>query len=240
MNSRVVRDYFRSFKMKKKAVFERLFTMLAPFWVPILYSVDIVSEEQSGLYGWIYFFGMIVLTIGMLGIAMNPLQVPKVMYLCPLSEEERKEYLSKLFQIRFWIPASIFIIGRGVAWILLPISVAYLIFDVMLLFAIYASNYLIVTGDITLMWERERQPKLMKEKELAGMGIKSLLSIGIGGVLWLIMSTDIEESMEPPSMYFMGFAIVFFIWQLYLTIRLAGYKSRLISFACDYERMWVA
>lgn len=239
MNSRVIKDYFRSFKMNKKMAFEKAM-ILSPIWIGPLYSIGILSEEKPGISEWIYFWGMVVFLLGMSGMAVNPLRLPKVMYLCPLTMEQRYEYLRKMFQIRFLLPAAIFVIGRGIIWLVYSLPLRYFLFDIMFLFSIYASNYLIVTGDITVMEAKANQPKLVKEKELEGMGIKSFLSFIVGIVVWFIVSMGMDEPIGAPNLYIWGIGVVIFVWQLYLTIRLTGYKSHLISLACDYERMWVA
>ncbi len=233
MNSRAIKDYFRAFRWKKLFSTE-LFMFY--FWMLFgpLQFMEVADKKVAALL--IYYCGAVLLLVAMLGISLNPVGLPKLMFLCPMCERQREDYVRTRFWVRFLIPAAMFVLVRAILWVIFPQDIFYLLIDLMFLMGLNGASFMSTTGSMKALEATKDQPRLLKEKLLKGMDVKGLLVFLIGVVAWFIACAGIADG---GSEHWIVWAITLavFVWQVWLTVKMLGYVKYLIPLASDYERM---
>lgn len=113
MTKRVIRDYFAAFRWKK--IKERYsnyntwyiiyFLVLTPLWLH--------AERMPGGFLTYYLINVPILFC-IISAGLHPMVLPKILYLCPMSKESRKEYIIKSCYVRIAIPVTMGIAGSVV------------------------------------------------------------------------------------------------------------------------------
>lgn len=235
MNSRAIRDYFRALKIKGAFVNETtilfIYLLVGPFYFLQPHGKDALQDTF-----WIYYCGAVPLVFGMNGMRLNPVGLPKLMFLCPMNRKQREDYVRTRFCARFFVPALMFVIPRGVLWMVFPQQPFYLLMDVMFLLGLLGASFLTTTGSVKVLEATKDQPKLLREKELRGMDVKGLFAFLIGVITWFLSSAGIADGGEIHVAVRLTLAAVF-AWQVWLTVKMLGYVKYLIPLASNYERM---
>lgn len=235
MNSRAVKDYFRAFKLKKFVVAETallyIYLLLGPAYFLQPHGEDIAAAPL-----FVYYCGAVPLLLGMTGMRLNPVGLPKLMFLCPMSREQRENYVRTRFWARFCVPALMFIIVRVILWIVFPVQAFYLLIDVMFLMGLLGASFLTMTGNIKALEATKNQPKLLREKEIKGVDTKGLLSFLVGLLTWFAAATGISDSGTIHIAVWIT-VLLLLAWQMWLTAKMLRCVKHLIPLASDYERM---
>ncbi|MBE5882452.1 MAG: hypothetical protein E7289_09130 [Lachnospiraceae bacterium] len=235
MNSRAIKDYFRAFKVKELIVAETIiiyiYLLVGPFYFLRPEDGDVVNAAL-----WIYYCGAAPLLLGMTGMRLNPVGMPKLMFLCPMSRKQREDYVRTRFWARFAMPALMFVIARVILWIVYPQQPFYVLMDAMFLMGLLGASFMTLTGNVKAMEATKNQPKLLREEEMKGVDMKGLLSFLIGVLTWFVSSAGIADGGKIHiAVWFMVLAV--FAWQLWLTVKMLRHVKYLIPLASDYERM---
>lgn len=235
MSSRALKDYLRSFHLKQLVSAENalmyIYLLIGP-----TYFFDLPGADERGIAMAIYYCGMIPLILGMSGMRLNPIGLPKVMFLCPMSLSQREEYVRTKFWARFYVPALVFAVFRIILWIMFPAQIYFLLLDFMLVLAMLGASFMTLTGRNLSMEATVNQPKLLKEKEIKGVDIKGLLSFLIGILAWFVASAGAADSGKVHIAAWI-ITLLLLIWQIWLSVKMLRCVKHLIPLACDYERM---
>nr|MBQ8253377.1 hypothetical protein [Lachnospiraceae bacterium] len=235
MNSRAVKDYFRSFHLKQLVAAESVLLYIYLLVGPV-YFLEPHGKEAISVAMAIYYCGMVPMLLGMTGMRLNPIGLPKIMFLCPMSFSQREEYVRAKFWARFWIPAILFIVIRLIWWIVFPVQVLYLLADAMLLLGMLGGCFMTLTGSNKALEATVNQPKLLREKEIKGVDVKGLLSFLIGVLTWFAASAGIADGGKVHiAVWIVAFLLL--LWQVWMTVKMLACVKFLIPLACDYERM---
>jgi len=235
MSSRALKDYLRSFHLKQLVAAESVFLYIYLLIGP-MYFFDLPDADARGAATAIYYSGIIPLILGMTGMRLNPIGLPKMMFLCPMSLAEREEYVRAKFWARFCVPASVFAVVRIVLWIVFPVHFFNLLFDFMLVLTMLGASFMTMTGRNLALEATVNQPKLLKEKEIKGVDTKGLLCFLIGLLAWVFTAVGAADS---GKVHIAAWIITIFllIWQIWLSVKMLRCVKYLIPLACDYERM---
>ncbi len=235
MSSRAVKDYLRSFRLKQLVSAENallyIYLLIGPS-----YFFNLPGEEARVFSLAVYYCGMIPLILGMSGMRLNPIGMPKIMFLCPMSRQQREEYVRAKFWARFYVPALLFAVVRIVLWMLYPAQIYFLLLDCMLIFAMLGASFMTLTGRNLAMEATVNQPKLLKEKEMKGIDVKGLISFLIGILAWVVASAGVTDDGEIHIAVWIV-TVLLLIWQIWLSAKMFGSVKYLIPLACNYERM---
>ncbi len=235
MSSRAIKDYFRAFRLKQlvaaESVLLYIYLLLGPVYFLRPQDGDLVGATLA-----IYYCGMIPMLLGMTGMRLNPVALPKIMYLCPMSGKQREEYVRTKFWARFCAPALLFSTVRIICWIVFPVSVFYLLIDAMLILGMLGGSFMTLTGSMKALEATKNHPKLLREKEMRGVDTKGLLSFLIGLLTWFLATAGIADS-NPIHIVVWIATVLLLIWQIWLTVKMLGCIKDLVPLACDYERM---
>lgn len=235
MNSRAVKDYFRAFRLKElfdaQSLFLYIYLLLGPVCFFRPEDGDMVGASLA-----VYYCGMIPMLLGMTGMRLNPVGLPKVMHLCPMSREQREDYVRAKFWARFWVPALVFAIVRTILWIVFPVQAFYRLLDMMLVLGMLGGSFMTLTGKMMALEATKNQPKLLKEKEIKGVDTKGFLSFLIGLLTWFCGQAGVADAGKVPIAVWIVAGLLL-IWQIWLSVKMLRCVKYLIPLACDYERM---
>ena len=235
MNSRAVKDYFRAFRFKQfvtgESVLMYIYLLVGPIYFLEPHGQVAVSVAMA-----VYYSGMLPLILGMTGMRLNPLGLPKVMFLCPMSRKQREDYVRAMFWTRFCVPVLVFAIVRIIGWIVCPVNAFFLLTDFMLVFAMLGASFMTLTGRNLALEATVNQPKLLREKEIKGVDVKGLISFLIGLLAWFVEAAGVADSGKIHIAVWIV-AVLLLIWQIWLSAKMLGCVKYLIPLACDYERM---
>lgn len=111
MTGRVVRDYFMAFCWSNiKASFNLyLFIIYAYLFgcLPVLNS-GIIAREKVNLLRLTVISGLAMFIV--LVAVVHPVAMPKIMFLCPLSRAQRREYIRKAWLLKIAVPITMSVI----------------------------------------------------------------------------------------------------------------------------------
>lgn len=235
MNSRAVKDYFRSFRLKELFSAESALLYIYLLVGPI-YFLEPHGKDAVGMAMAVYYCGMIPMVLGMTGMRLNPIGLPKLLFLCPMSLSQREEYVRTKFWTRFWVPALLFVVVRIVVWIVFPIHPFYLLTDLMFLLGMLGGSFMTLTGNVKALEATKNQPKLLREKEIKGVDTKGLLSFLIGILTWFVVGSGVADGGKAHiAVWIVGGLLL--IWQIWLSVKMLACIKYLIPLAVDYERM---
>lgn len=115
MTQRVIMDYFAAFRWQKIKESQKMGA-----WWPGIYFLSIspliLRVYNSLTTTLLYYLIGIPLVFAMYVPTIHTMKLPKIMYLCPLNTEERKEYIIKSCVVR--ITASLLVDAIGVVVLL--------------------------------------------------------------------------------------------------------------------------
>lgn len=114
MLRRVLFDYIRSFNWKNylhtRNTYNNGYSLWMIIYLTFLLPLTNGSIRESELAVVSYYMWEIPFLIGMMGIELFPFQIPKLMFLCPLNVEERRQYMKCVYWVRILVPTIIQIV----------------------------------------------------------------------------------------------------------------------------------
>ena len=136
---------------------------------------SLLDESTSGTI--VYLVWSTIFLFGLIGMTLSPLKLPKVMFLSPMNEQERKQYI----QISFWVQ------------ILIPTLIGSVIGMFLLIFRVVKS-YIVILSLINLLIcfiFCAVEPKGFNQNECIKQSVKSRVFSIVG----VILSMGIELSL---------------------------------------------
>ena len=136
---------------------------------------SLLDESTSGTI--VYLVWSTIFLFGLIGMTLSPLKLPKVMFLSPMNEQERKQYI----QISFWVQ------------ILIPTLIGSVIGMFLLIFRVVKS-YIVILSLINLLIcfiFCAIEPKGFNQNECIKQSVKSRVFSIVG----VILSMGIELSL---------------------------------------------
>lgn len=110
MWKRVIRDYFAAFRWGKL----KAGTEAGNWWMSIqfLFVLPVIWKMYEREGAWLQYYLVVVpLLFISFVLSLYPAVLPKIMYLCPVSPKERREYMNKSRIVRIVIPMCLSLIG---------------------------------------------------------------------------------------------------------------------------------
>ena len=118
MIKRALYDYIACFRWRN---FVDLYKKSVLFvWILLFNLMNTWSNlwEESTSEATIYFAWVSIFLFGLIGMAMCPLKLPKIMFLSPMNEQERKSYIKISFWVRIIVPTLIGVVaGIRAIWL---------------------------------------------------------------------------------------------------------------------------
>lgn len=228
MTKQVIRDYFAAFRWGKVKEYYKtggwslFITMTATMPLFLRY----LHTPADGLN---YFFTLIPLEFVLFAAPLHPMELPKIMYLCPLSEEERREYITKSFWFKLALPLVPGIFFMSIL-LLLGITdffqVGMVLLEMILIGLVFGLD-----GRGAFMGENGYQKPVIKELEnwqpIAGM-VGMLMACFVA----FLPVAGGRETWETILVL-----CLIFLLQLPLTIKVMWYYRRVVEHALNYERI---
>lgn len=250
MTVRAIQDYFRSFRFDNIVTGDNFYIAFYFSFLPMFYAIVFIEKENMADWRnmWVVLWGMISMLIALMGTRINSLPFSKIVYLCPMSIEKRHEYTVAMFWVRIVFPVLLFIAGRLILWIVMPVGIFYLLIDIMLILAISGVG---MTGSSTnfygfntqstnlaygessplvveVMFE-QRFAKKTPINEAANKGVFSMLI----GYFTYFFVTGFGLNKLPYGLW-IGIVLLF-LYQLYLTYKMYSKLGEYIQYASSYE-----
>lgn len=99
----VMRDYFQAFHWKNNK--ERYKSNRWWMYIYFIFFLPLMSSELRTFEGWLgYILIMLPFLFTMFASVLQPMAMPKLMYLCPMSRDMRREYIRKSCYFRTMVP----------------------------------------------------------------------------------------------------------------------------------------
>lgn len=221
------RDGFRWSRFKETYHYSMLWYYLYLFcFFPVILDLNEKAERITG-----YYLAMIPVMFGMYSVAAIPIRLPKQMFLCPLTKEERKKYVTLLFWVRYLgtvIPGTIaYMIAVGLDFI--P-----LVFLPIQLLGLYVTVFCAsITTWPGSTWERDEKNKTrLKSPELKGLYPISIIGVILAVILQFLKPFGLFETVSIAGWIFLAiYSVIVAIFGL-LTIR---YMKPVFELAIRYE-----
>lgn len=233
MLRKVLEDYkegFRWSRFKETYHYTMLWYYLYLFcFFPIILKLNESTEKIVG-----YYLCMVPLMFGMYSVAAIPIRLPKQMFLCPLTKEERKKYVNLLFWVRYFgavIPGAIAYVIAGILnWIpivMLPVQLLGLLACVLCVS---------ITDWPGSTWERNDTKKVrLKNPELKGLYPISIIGLILSTVLQVLQPFELFDSTSKPGWIFLGIYCVVVVVFGILPIR---YMKPVLEMTIVYENSY--
>ena len=198
---------------------------------PIILDLNDNAEKMGG-----YYLVMIPLLFAMYSVAAVPIRLPKQMFLCPLTREERKKYVSMLFWVRLigtMIPGIFaYSVATGLGWIkkeFLPIQV----------FGLFTTLFCVsITSWPGSTWERDDKKKTrLKNPELKGLYPISVTGVIMAAILQVLdpfglFEDAVIEIFNTRSVIFLG---IYCGILLLIVVSLIRYIKPVLDMTIQYE-----
>lgn len=221
------RDGFRWSRFKETYHYTMLWYYLYLFcFFPIILNIN---EETVKLGA--YYLTMLPVMLGMYTVAAIPIRLPKQMFLCPMTQAERKKYVTMLFGVRYLgtvIPGTIAYI-IAVACKMIP-TVFLLIQLLGLYTCVFCASITTWPGST---WERNEKEKVrLKNPKLKGLYPKSIIGLIMGMLLQMLEPFGLFEGKSKGAWIFLGSCCVVVV---VLSILVARYLSTVLEMTINYE-----
>ena len=234
MLKKVLYDYADSFRwgnIKKKNNFTNswIFIYMLTFFPIIMRMNDTIENLVC------YYLGILPCLLGFFSITLIPICMPKQMFLCPMTEEERKKYIKMLFGVRIGVPFLAGIIGAAIILLLEYIQSGFVVLYLVGLF-----SYLFC-GSITTwpgsVWKgMNDKGKYVKNPKFKGLRVISSLGMLFGIFYQLIMIMLPDSSYSGASWFYIPiFSLPPIIFDLLMIRYIKPMVEVGISFENTYE-----
>lgn len=226
MTKRVIRDYFVAFRWENVKKFYH-----DGGWFMILYVTVVLplimqyfhSEKDAA----VYYFILLPMLVCIVGAPLHPVALPKIMYLCPMNETERREYICKSFWFKITFPLALNILSVSILVILKWIDglLAVLIMIEAVLLGLVNG----IDGNATLNWGGKGfQKPVIKELEMW------LPAAGVIGMLQSCFVAFLAMG-ERETWTIVMWSCVVVMLQLPITIKVMRYYRRVMDNALNYD-----
>lgn len=230
MNRLVWQDYWKSFKWK--TLWNRMgelsgiivvMTQMLTIWP--LNILDL--EGESRVHYYILAFSLIFALFSSMCVEIK---LPKQMYLTPLTQVERREYMEKLLGLKLVIPNLVMDVVIVVMLILKKMNIAW---GGMLLL----QNILSTMG-MSLFYKVEKT-KYVKELQTAGNMLWSILTMVIGllGEFLILGGASSNENIDSATLTMFAVSVAV---QLLCLYKMYSRKNQYFDILANYERWYVA
>lgn len=217
--------------IKKNSNFSSVWLVI---YMLFMLPLQIISRKDD-LDTIIRYYGiMIIFLVGMYATAIVKLSLPKQMYLCPLSKEERKKYLNCLCWIKIFLPIVIWLIVQTIGFIA-GWSIWQNMINTLCMFSTMVSMTISPANGFGAS-RTEEEKKMSKIPVFKGLTTISVINM-LCAVLLLIVVTALLETGDAGSLWFGFFAGFSILLQIILDVLLiARYKTPVIEYAISYEK----
>lgn len=120
---KVVRDYFAAFRIERIRTVYRGSNSFANCWYLAAY-VLVVMPASLGVFMKSpdvilrFYVTAVVVLFALYATLLHPVTMPKLFYLCPMSERERRDYIRKAFGFKIGFAMGLSALGMGGLWML--------------------------------------------------------------------------------------------------------------------------
>lgn len=193
------REGFRWSRFKETYHYTMLWYYLYLFgFFPIILDINEKAERIAG-----YYLAMVPLMLGMYSVSAIPIRLPKQMFLCPLTKEERRKYVKLLFLVRYLgtvIPGMIAYVIAGVLnfipMVMLPVQLLGLIVSVLCVS---------ITTWPGSTWERNDTKKVrLKAPELKGLYPITVIGLILSAMLQFLQPFELFDPTSESQWIFLG------------------------------------
>ncbi len=233
MNRMVVRDYFSTFRWSNLKACYKENSLFAYVWL-LWYVPLITGLYEEELEDWLKFLVVYaVLFFGMFAALLHPIELPKMMFLCPMSEAERRDYVMKSWLFKVIFPIALSILGMG----------ALVLLDLTDLFWAAATIVVAAAGSLCTSFQaradvNRRGKGGNKKSMLEGHGVWESTGIVVSvifDVLILMLSLQDNPTLVGKSVIAAGILLL----ELPVAIKLLCRVKPAIDRAMSYERSYV-
>ncbi len=218
MNKLVWQYYWKSFRWKRVWRMTKEVTDIG--WVVWFF---LVTTKDS----FLNIFGMVIIFFAILSALSVELQLPKQMYLVPLTGEERREYMEKLLRLKIIFPNVVLLLVIGG---MILVRLGHWSVGIMLII-----QNVVTTMNVSFYYKKKLPNKTWVVFEKGG---KSFFS----GVFWGMtlesaLLTLFFENVIAHRDGWILFGIVLLV-QIFFLCRRYSHKNQYFDTMVDYERTW--
>ncbi len=229
MNRLVWQDYWKALKWKTAlkrmgefSAFIVVMTQMVTIWP--LNILDLEGESR-----WCYYILVFPLIFALFSSICVELELPKQMYLTPLTQVERREYMEKLLRLKLLIPN---LIMGVVIIVMLSLGKTSIAWGSMLLL----QNILSTMG-MSLFYKVEKT-KYVKELQTEGNLLWAILTMVIGllGEFFILGGASSNENIDSATWIMFGVSVAV---QLFCLYKMYSHKNQYFDNLASYERWYV-
>ncbi|MBE5876633.1 MAG: hypothetical protein E7290_07070 [Lachnospiraceae bacterium] len=229
MNKLVWQDYWKS--LRWKTAWRRMCELSGIVVVIVqmftIWPLNILDlEGEARLHYYILAFPLVFTLFSSICVEIK---FPKQMYLTPLTQVERREYMEKLLRLKLVIPNLIMGAVITVMLILKKTNIAW--GGIMLL-----QNILSTMG-MSLFYKVEKS-KNVKELQTEGNLLWAILTMGIGllGEFFILGAASSNESLDSVALIWFVVSVVV---QVFCLCKMYSHKNQYFDNQASYERWYV-
>lgn len=196
MIKRVLSDYCSGYQWKKIAESHKNSGVVIFYWV-FMYLLILYPSSNKMIHASIsgigcYYLWIIPFLLGLIGMETNPLQLPKIMFLCPMNDVERRHYISLLLWVKLLVPTFL-VLCMGIILIIFRI----VNLSIVIIFALgELSGFIMMTIVSNPVVQTKKSSHTMVKKTWSV--IESVISF----IIMLLLPMYIEEYMQGIKGYF--------------------------------------
>ena len=230
MNRLVWQDYWNALRWKNawKRMGELSGVIVVIVQMLTIWPLNILDlEGESRWHYFIFVFPLVFALVSSMGVEIK---FPKQMYLTPLTQVERREYMEKLLGLKLVIPNLVMGVVIAVMLILKNVNIAW---GGMLLL----QNVLSTMG-MSLFYKVEKT-KYVKELHTAGNMLWSIFAMGIGlvGEFFILGGASSNENIDSATLIMFVVSVAV---QLLCLYKMYSRKNQYFAILANYERWHVA
>ena len=240
MEKKIFHDYWNSFRWSR---FRKIYSKNAIFyllWSAYMLCVPFITNSAVDNI-WSYLVVMLYLIFVVLNASVVPICLPKLMFLTPMSKEERHRYMSGMMKMKILVPAFVGF-GVSVLWMWLRKAPLW----------IGAANYIagcsiVLAGTITTwpgsIWFRQDgvsadQPvKRIEDVRLKGLRILSTTEIIIAISAYMIGMVFLENT-DFEKLWVKILLAIATLVHIILIPFILRYVNPIVEIATDYEKTY--
>lgn len=181
MLKKVVLDYMDSLRWSRIKNAHNFSTAWFYIYMLTIFPMLLSINETLTKLG-AYYLGIVPLLFGTLSVSVVHLRLPKQMFLCPLTQSERKQYVWQLFGIRLFVPLLF-----GIVSSVLIAGLKMERTEQMILYVFGFFSFLFCTSITSWpgsVWNRmENGAKRLKNPKFKGLRVISAIGMIMGMVL---------------------------------------------------------
>lgn len=241
MTGQVVRDYFLSFHIGRlKEAYKN-----GSWWIFLYFPVVTLTWFNGDAEGPVHlpekYAALLPMLFAIFQAPLVRIALPKMMYLCPMDEKSRLEYVRKLYWFKVAVPVLLALVATACAMLFgeLSLPAAALILAETVLLTLDTSILSGIMG-ISNMGGAQNSRKTPKRYsvlsgcETAGVGIGMLMMFALMGISSYGIGIGGLETWE-----LICFLVVLVGIQLPLTVKIMTYLKPAFADALNYERSYL-